>query len=114
MFTKSTVDARKGYLIALSSKKKGLLLEVLSIVYEIDCCPLEGLSSKKKVCPGKCYRLFTKWSFENELEDNNAPEILRTNLGHVVLMLKYKKTTKKKGEGEKGVLGFLISKVMAG
>eukprot|EP00397_Hematodinium_sp_SG-2012_P002159 GEMP01002165.1.p1 GENE.GEMP01002165.1~~GEMP01002165.1.p1 ORF type:complete len:998 (+),score=251.80 GEMP01002165.1:125-3118(+) len=41
-----------------------------------------------RVCPGKCYRLFTKWSFQNEMEDNNAPEILRTNLGHVVLMLK--------------------------
>lgn len=41
-----------------------------------------------RVCPGKCFRLFTKWSYQNEMDDNNAPEILRTNLGSVVLMLK--------------------------
>eukprot|EP00931_Biecheleriopsis_adriatica_P075065 TRINITY_DN49011_c0_g1_i1.p1 TRINITY_DN49011_c0_g1~~TRINITY_DN49011_c0_g1_i1.p1 ORF type:complete len:1059 (-),score=286.23 TRINITY_DN49011_c0_g1_i1:54-3152(-) len=41
-----------------------------------------------RVKPGKCFRLFTKWSFEHELDDDNAPEIQRSNLGHVVLMLK--------------------------
>eukprot|EP00929_Paragymnodinium_shiwhaense_P066011 TRINITY_DN33070_c0_g2_i1.p1 TRINITY_DN33070_c0_g2~~TRINITY_DN33070_c0_g2_i1.p1 ORF type:complete len:1026 (-),score=251.80 TRINITY_DN33070_c0_g2_i1:7-3084(-) len=41
-----------------------------------------------RVKPGKCFRLYTKWSFEHELEDDNAPEIQRSNLGHVVLMLK--------------------------
>merc|ERR1719160_962885 len=41
-----------------------------------------------RVTPGKAYRLYTKWSFEHELEDDNAPEIQRSNLGHVVLMLK--------------------------
>merc|ERR1719217_842222 len=41
-----------------------------------------------RVMPGKCFRLYTKWSFENELDDDNAPEIQRSNLGHVVLMLK--------------------------
>jgi len=41
-----------------------------------------------RVKPGKCFRLYTKWSFENEMDDNNAPEIQRTNLGSVVLMLK--------------------------
>jgi len=38
--------------------------------------------------PGKCFRLFTKWSFDNELEENTVPEIQRTNMGNVVLMLK--------------------------
>jgi len=38
--------------------------------------------------PGKCFRLFTAWSFQHELEANTVPEILRTNLGNVVLMLK--------------------------
>lgn len=38
--------------------------------------------------PGKCFRLFTAWSFQHELEPNTIPEILRTNLGNVVLMLK--------------------------
>lgn len=37
---------------------------------------------------GKCFRLYTKWSYENELEDSNVPEILRSNLGNVVLSLK--------------------------
>lgn len=38
--------------------------------------------------PGKCFRLFTAWSFQHELEPNTVPEILRTNMGNVVLMLK--------------------------
>jgi pre-mRNA-splicing factor ATP-dependent RNA helicase DHX16 len=38
--------------------------------------------------PGKCFRLFTAWSFQHELEPNTIPEILRTNMGNVVLMLK--------------------------
>eukprot|EP00547_Thalassionema_nitzschioides_P017935 CAMPEP_0194246186 /NCGR_PEP_ID=MMETSP0158-20130606/14615_1 /TAXON_ID=33649 /ORGANISM="Thalassionema nitzschioides, Strain L26-B" /LENGTH=1076 /DNA_ID=CAMNT_0038982033 /DNA_START=17 /DNA_END=3247 /DNA_ORIENTATION=- len=38
--------------------------------------------------PGKCFRLYTAWSFQNELEPNTTPEILRTNMGNVVLMLK--------------------------
>merc|ERR1719272_724361 len=33
-----------------------------------------------RVTPGKAYRLYTKWSYENELEDDNAPEIQRLNL----------------------------------
>lgn len=37
---------------------------------------------------GACYRLFTHWAFDNELEDNTMPEIQRTNLGNVVLLLK--------------------------
>ena len=38
--------------------------------------------------PGKCFRLYTAWSFQNELDPNTTPEILRTNMGNVVLMLK--------------------------
>jgi len=38
--------------------------------------------------PGKCFRLYTAWSFENELEPNAIPEIQRTNMSNVVLMLK--------------------------
>jgi len=41
-----------------------------------------------RVAPGKCFRLYTKWAFLNELEDNVIPEIQRTNLGNVVLLLK--------------------------
>ena len=38
--------------------------------------------------PGKCFRLYTSWSYMHELEDNTVPEIQRTNMGNVVLMLK--------------------------
>eukprot|EP00210_Caulerpa_lentillifera_P006915 g6612.t1 len=41
-----------------------------------------------RTAPGKCYRLYTAWSYEHELEENAIPEIQRTNLGNVVLMLK--------------------------
>lgn len=37
--------------------------------------------------PGKCFRLFTKWSYYNELEKVPKPEILRTKLNQVVLLL---------------------------
>lgn len=38
--------------------------------------------------PGKCFRLFTKHAFLTELEENTIPEIQRTNLSSVVLLLK--------------------------
>lgn len=41
-----------------------------------------------RVGPGKAFRLYTKWAFSNELEENTVPEIQRTNLGMVVLLLK--------------------------
>ncbi|KAF7965643.1 hypothetical protein HWV62_29573 [Athelia sp. TMB] len=41
-----------------------------------------------RVGPGKAFRLYTKWAFSNELEENTVPEIQRTNMGMTVLMLK--------------------------
>ncbi len=41
-----------------------------------------------RVAAGKCFRLYTAWAYANELEENTVPEIQRTNLGNVVLMLK--------------------------
>ncbi|OVA17529.1 Helicase [Macleaya cordata] len=38
--------------------------------------------------PGTCYRLYTESAFENEMLPNPVPEIQRTNLGNVVLLLK--------------------------
>lgn len=40
-----------------------------------------------RVGPGKCFRLYTKWLFYHELQANPTPEILRVNLGGVVLLL---------------------------
>ena len=41
-----------------------------------------------RVGPGECFRLYTQWAFENEMEENTIPEIQRVNLGNVVLQLK--------------------------
>lgn len=37
---------------------------------------------------GKCFRLYTAWAFKHEMEETTVPEIQRTNLGNVVLLLK--------------------------
>lgn len=41
-----------------------------------------------RVAPGKCFRLYTAWAYAHELDENTIPEIQRTNLGNVVLLLK--------------------------
>ena len=38
--------------------------------------------------PGKCFRLYTELAFNTELQEDSYPEILRSNLGSVVLTLK--------------------------
>lgn len=38
--------------------------------------------------PGKCFRLYTKWAYYNDLPESTTPEIQRTNLNSVVLLLK--------------------------
>ncbi|OQR75828.1 putative pre-mRNA-splicing factor ATP-dependent RNA helicase DHX15-like [Tropilaelaps mercedesae] len=38
--------------------------------------------------PGKCFRLYTERAFHTEMQENTYPEILRSNLGTVVLQLK--------------------------
>ncbi|KAH3903561.1 DEAH-box RNA-dependent ATPase PRP2 SCDLUD_001203 [Saccharomycodes ludwigii] len=40
-----------------------------------------------RVGPGKCFRIFTKWSYEHELELLPQPEISRTNISSVILLL---------------------------
>ncbi|KAJ1508188.1 DEAH-box ATP-dependent RNA helicase prp43 [Coelomomyces lativittatus] len=37
--------------------------------------------------PGKCFRLYTEQSYEQELTAQTHPEMLRCNLGHIVLQL---------------------------
>lgn len=41
-----------------------------------------------RVGPGKCFRLYTKYAYMNEMDESTTPEILRTNLNGVVLQLK--------------------------
>lgn len=37
---------------------------------------------------GKCFRLYTEESYKKDLQEQTYPEILRSNLGNVVLQLK--------------------------
>ncbi|KAJ9615223.1 hypothetical protein H2200_001297 [Cladophialophora chaetospira] len=41
-----------------------------------------------RVGPGKCFRLYTSQAYKNELDENTTPEIQRTNLSGVILLLK--------------------------
>ncbi|CAN8075399.1 unnamed protein product [Agarophyton chilense] len=57
-------------------------------------CPASQSSAAQRAgragrtAPGKCYRLFTSTAYLCELFETNVPEIQRTNLSHVVLLLK--------------------------
>ncbi|MCJ1333883.1 hypothetical protein MMC10_010589 [Thelotrema lepadinum] len=41
-----------------------------------------------RVRDGMCFRLYTQWSFLNEIDESTTPEIQRTNLNSIVLLLK--------------------------
>lgn len=44
-----------------------------------------------RVAPGKCFRLYTAWSFKHEMEDNTIPEIQRINLGKKCLCRNFRR-----------------------
>lgn len=41
-----------------------------------------------RVKPGNCFRLYTQWSFENQMEEISTPEIQRSDLSSMILTLK--------------------------
>eukprot|EP00871_Galdieria_phlegrea_P004936 jgi/Galph1/5443/GphlegSOOS_G4026.1 len=57
-------------------------------------CPISQASAAQRAGragrtgPGRCYRLYTEYAYAHEMLPANVPEIQRTNLGHVVLLLK--------------------------
>ncbi|KAI3413612.1 Pre-mRNA-splicing factor ATP-dependent RNA helicase ddx-15 [Globodera pallida] len=57
-------------------------------------CPISKASSMQRAGragrtkPGKCFRLYTEKAYKNEMQEQTYPEILRSNLGTVVLQLK--------------------------
>eukprot|EP01080_Neovahlkampfia_damariscottae_P009015 gene9015-1114_t len=110
IFEKTPKGARK---VVLATNIAETSLTIPDIIYVIDCgyCkqtsynPRTGMESlvvvpiskaaanqrsgrSGRTQAGKCFRLYTSWSYQNELEENFVPEIQRTNLANVVLMLK--------------------------
>ena len=59
---------------------------MVSPISRASCKQRAGRAGRTR--PGKCFRLFTEKSFDNDLQENTYPEILRSNLGNVVLCLK--------------------------
>ena len=66
-----------------------MLLEISTKVVPISRAAANQRSGRSgRTQPGKCFRLFTSHSFQNEMDASTTPEIMRTNMCNVVLMLK--------------------------
>lgn len=63
-------------------------MESLQVTPISKASALQRAGRAGRTSPGKCFRLYTAWAYQHELEDNTVPEIQRTNLGNVVLLLK--------------------------
>jgi HrpA-like RNA helicase len=64
------------------------LVRLLRLIALPQAAAMQRAGRAGRTQPGKCFRLYTAWAYKHELEDNTIPEIQRTNLGNVVLMLK--------------------------
>jgi pre-mRNA-splicing factor ATP-dependent RNA helicase DHX16 len=64
------------------------LMEQLSVVPTSQASAEQRRGRAGRTRPGECIRLFTKYSFLNELPKETVPEILRSTLSTVVLNLK--------------------------
>lgn len=109
IFDPTPKNARK---VVISTNIAETSLTIDGIVYVIDCgfvkeniynvnngmeslevIPCSRASADQRagragrVGPGKCFRLYTKWAYLNELPKNPLPEILRVDLTGVVLLM---------------------------
>jgi len=63
-------------------------MEALQVVPVSQASANQRAGRAGRTSAGKCFRLYTQWSFHNDMEEATVPEVQRTNLGNVVLMLK--------------------------
>ena len=63
-------------------------MESLQVVPTSKASAVQRAGRAGRTAPGKCFRLYTAWSYAHELPDDTVPEVQRTNLATVVLMLK--------------------------
>ncbi|XP_071276536.1 pre-mRNA-splicing factor ATP-dependent RNA helicase DHX16 isoform X4 [Agelaius tricolor] len=65
---------------------------VSQVCHRCPPCPQASANQRAgragRVAPGKCFRLYTAWAFQHELEETAVPEIQRADLGALVLLLK--------------------------
>jgi len=59
---------------------------ILTHIGKVNAIQRKGRAGR--VRPGKCFRLYTKWSFQNEMEILSVPEVKKIDLSHIVLFLK--------------------------
>uniref|UniRef100_G1DFR4 RNA helicase n=1 Tax=Capra hircus TaxID=9925 RepID=G1DFR4_CAPHI len=63
-------------------------MESLTVTPCSKASPNQRAGRAGRVAAGKCFRLYTAWAYQHELEETTVPEIHRTSLGNVVLLLK--------------------------
>ena len=61
---------------------------VISFYFNFQASAQQRAGRAGRTRPGKCFRLYTEKAYSSEMQDNTYPEILRSNLGSVVLNLK--------------------------
>eukprot|EP00958_Prasinococcus_capsulatus_P027552 scaffold5640_cov328-Prasinococcus_capsulatus_cf.AAC.7 len=55
-------------------------MESLMVTPISKAASLQRAGRAGRTSAGKCFRMYTAWSYQHELEDNTVPEIQRTNL----------------------------------
>eukprot|EP01027_Heterolobosea_sp_BB2_P016499 GEZU01023493.1.p1 GENE.GEZU01023493.1~~GEZU01023493.1.p1 ORF type:complete len:1007 (+),score=333.73 GEZU01023493.1:292-3021(+) len=63
-------------------------MDALQVYPESQAAANQRAGRAGRTGPGTCFRLFTEHQFKHEMLPNTVPEIQRTNLGNVVLLLK--------------------------